>query len=217
MRTDWLPRRREEQLAMAEKWIIELPKANGAWTVTPAEVSELADHVEDVQNALRRRLQNPGPVETARVRTAFAAMVRFMRNIRARRLFSPPMEDGDFVRLGLRLPDTVRTQHTAVNEEVDFVLEIRGTKQVHVRFWVMGQSNTAKPAGYDGAVIVWGMPDAPPDNADELPHHTMASRTPHTLKFDETDRGKTVYIALQWQNERGITGAWSDIKSTVIP
>jgi hypothetical protein len=42
-------------------------------------------------------------------------------------------------------------------------------------------------------------------------------RTPHTLKFDETDRGKTVYIALQWQNERGITGQWSDIKSTVIP
>jgi hypothetical protein len=45
----------------------------------------------------------------------------------------------------------------------------------------------------------------------------MASRTPHTLKFDETDRAKTVYIALQWQNERGITGQWSDIKSTVIP
>jgi hypothetical protein len=45
----------------------------------------------------------------------------------------------------------------------------------------------------------------------------MASRTPHTLQFTEEDRGKTVYIALRWQNERGNTGPWSDIKSTVIP
>ncbi|MDR1839930.1 MAG: hypothetical protein LBQ93_10160 [Treponema sp.] len=30
-------------------------------------------------------------------------------------------------------------------------------------------------------------------------------------------RGKTAYFALSWQNERGILGRWSDIKSTVIP
>jgi hypothetical protein len=45
----------------------------------------------------------------------------------------------------------------------------------------------------------------------------MASRTPFTLHFEETDRGKTVYVALAWQNERGIRGAWSDIKSAIVP
>jgi hypothetical protein len=45
----------------------------------------------------------------------------------------------------------------------------------------------------------------------------MASRTPHTLIFDEGQRGKTVQIALAWQNERGILGAWSEYKSAVIP
>jgi hypothetical protein len=35
----------------------------------------------------------------------------------------------------------------------------------------------------------------------------MASKTPHTLNFTEEERGKTVYIAAAWQNERGNLGA----------
>ena len=71
--------------------------------------------------------------------------------------------------------------------------------------------------GYDGAVIIWGIRDTPPKHPHELANHTMASRTPHTLTFEEPQRGKTVQIALAWQNERGITGQWSEYKSAVIP
>jgi hypothetical protein len=45
----------------------------------------------------------------------------------------------------------------------------------------------------------------------------MASKTPHALEFTEEERGKTVYIAATWQNERGIIGNWSEIQSAVIP
>jgi len=45
----------------------------------------------------------------------------------------------------------------------------------------------------------------------------MASRTPFPLHFEESERGKTVYIALAWQNERGITGQWSEYKTAIIP
>jgi hypothetical protein len=45
----------------------------------------------------------------------------------------------------------------------------------------------------------------------------MASRTPHALEFDESERGKTVYIALAWQNERGILGRWSEYKNAIVP
>ncbi|MDR2597616.1 MAG: hypothetical protein LBC76_09910 [Treponema sp.] len=37
------------------------------------------------------------------------------------------------------------------------------------------------------------------------------------LEFDETERGRTVYIALSWQNERGLIGQWSEIQNAVIP
>ena len=56
-----------------------------------------------------------------------------------------------------------------------------------------------------------------PANPDELEHHTMASRTPFTLHFDEAERGKTVYVGLAWQNERGILGAYSEYKTAVVP
>jgi hypothetical protein len=45
----------------------------------------------------------------------------------------------------------------------------------------------------------------------------MASKTPHTLEFTEEDRGKRVYVSACWQNERGLTGQWSDIQNAVIP
>jgi hypothetical protein len=45
----------------------------------------------------------------------------------------------------------------------------------------------------------------------------MASKTPHSLQFREDERGKTVYIAASWQNERGNIGQWSEMLSAVIP
>jgi hypothetical protein len=54
MSTDWLPRRREEQLAMANKWITELPNHKGAWTVTPAQITELKEFADEAQLAINQ-------------------------------------------------------------------------------------------------------------------------------------------------------------------
>jgi hypothetical protein len=45
----------------------------------------------------------------------------------------------------------------------------------------------------------------------------MASKTPHAIPFQEEERGRTVYIAAAWQNERGNIGQWSEILSAVVP
>jgi len=189
-----------------------------AWQITPAVVSELEDYVEQAEEM---QAQAVGPNATAAIRHRrdrfVADMTAFMRDLRRRRFFVPPLNEENLVELGLPLPDHIRTDHVNVTEEVDFVLEIAGIRQVHVRFWQHGLSSMAKPMGYDGAVVVWGVRDTPPAEPEELASHTMASRTPHTLQFAEEERGGTVYIALRWQNERGNTGPWSDIKSTVIP
>jgi hypothetical protein len=127
------------------------------------------------------------------------------------------MEDGDFARLGLRPPDRTRTDHVAVNELVEFELGLRGVREIVVNFWIKGADHRAKPEGYDGAVLVWDTLEAPPERPTDLAEHTMASRTPHIIEFDETERGKTAYVALQWQNERGITGPWSIVQSAIVP
>jgi hypothetical protein len=66
-------------------------------------------------------------------------------------------------------------------------------------------------------VFIWEVRDTPPESHADLTLHTMASKTPHILRFDETLRGKTVYIAAAWQNERGNIGPWCDIQSAIIP
>ena len=125
--------------------------------------------------------------------------------------------NADRVNMAIPLHDIIRTDHKVVEEEVEFVLTISGIRVVHVDFWILGSGHKAKPHGYDGAVLVWDILDAPPADIYALDRHTMASRTPHTIEFPEEERGKTVYVALAWQNERGIIGRWSDIKSTVVP
>jgi len=215
MRTDWMPSTIQGRIDMGRNWVNVLKAKGTAWQITPAVVSELEDYVGQSEEAQTAAL---GPNSTAAIRDRFVAdMTAFMRDLRRRRFFVPPLNEENLVELGLPLPDHIRTDHVVVTEEVDFVLEIAGIRQVHIRFWQHGLASMAKPAGYDGAVVVWGVRDTPPAEPEDLTDHTMASRTPHTLQFTEEERGRTVYIALRWQNERGNTGPWSDIKSAVIP
>jgi hypothetical protein len=218
MSTDWMPSTIQRRIDMGRNWVNKLAVKAVAWRVPEIVAADLGELVEQAEEAQAQALSADATAPIRHRRDRFVAdMAAFMRDVRRRYFFVPPMVEEDILSLGLRLPDTVRTDHINVTEEVDFVLEIQGQRQVHVRFWQQGVASMAKPAGYDGAVVVWGIRAAPPDTADDLPNHTMASRTPHTIQFSEDERGGTVYVALRWQNERGNTGPWSDIKSAIIP
>jgi hypothetical protein len=145
------------------------------------------------------------------------ALTRYMRYLHARKFFSPPMGESDWLRLGLRPPDRIRTEHFEVTELVEFELRLRGIREIMVNFWIKGADHRAKPLGYDGAVLIWNVMDEPPPDPSALTQHTMASRSPFALKFNEEDRGRTVYIAAAWQNERGTIGDWSEVQNAVIP
>jgi hypothetical protein len=213
-----MPRRREDQLALARTWVTALPPLKPLLAVTDAEISELEDLIEDVETRQVAAQTNRGDqVLVAREREAFEAMVAYMRTLRRRRFFNYPMTSSQWLSLGLSPPDLVRTPHIDVTEVVEFELRLRNIREVLINFWIKGEAHHAKPAGYDGAVIIWDVLDSPPAVPDDLSHHTMASRTPHALEFREDQRGKTVYMALAWQNERGLLGQWSEIQSAIIP
>jgi hypothetical protein len=75
----------------------------------------------------------------------------------------------------------------------------------------------AKPHGVHGAEIRWAILDAPPTHIDELINSGFDTRSPFTLEFDESQRGKTVYFCLRWENTTGEKGPWSEIVSAIIP
>jgi hypothetical protein len=51
----------------------------------------------------------------------------------------------------------------------------------------------------------------------DLTRSVLATRTPHILEFTEEERGKTVYVAICWQNEKGEKGPWSEMESAIVP
>jgi len=127
-----------------------------------------------------------------------------------------PVTNVDRAAMGIPNHDTIRTNHIEVDELVEFLVNPGNARQILVDFWIKGADHKAKPTGYDGAVILWEVLDTPPTEYSELTHHAMASRTPFKLHFEESERRKQVYVALAWQNARGIRGVWSEIKSVYI-
>jgi hypothetical protein len=182
------------------------------------EVSDLTAEVSYFRS-LFEQANSPErtPVITAKKDEIKASMIATIRAMVGFRLQNPQMTDSMRIEFGLRPRDAIRTPHIEVTEVVEFELKLRNIREVLVDFWVKGEKSKAKPHGYDGIVLIWDILDTPPARPEDLTQHTMASKTPHAIPFDETERGKTVYIAASWQNERGNIGQWSEIQSAIVP
>jgi len=188
------------------------------WSTIPYDrFLTLKESFEAFSSAFTVSVENPTHANVIRRQEAQAETTALLRAFVNQFLRFPPVTNADRAEIGVPNHDTIRTDHKVVTEMVDYVLHLRNIREIMVDFWIQGESHKAKPVGYDGAVIVWGTSDAPPQHTDDLIHHTMASRTPFPLHFDETERGKTVYVAAAWQNERGIIGQWSEFKNAIVP
>jgi len=188
------------------------------WTNIPAERIEELSAAYDAFYAAFMAMRGPhNAAQTAARRETQAECTRVLRAFVNQFLRFPPVNNIDRIEMGIPNHDIIRTDHMVVTEMVDFVVHLSSIRELVVDFWIKGAEHRAKPNGYDGAVIIWGLRDTPPSSPEELEHHAMASRTPFLLHFAEAERGKTVFIALAWQNERGILGHWSEYKSAIIP
>jgi len=220
MRTDWMPAKQDDILTMAKTWI-DVLTANNNWEDWDFQESEFLElnrlytdaHARfDDDNSIRG-----GSVTAEALRTAMSALTVFMRKIRARRFIVPPLTNANLISLRLQLYDDIPTERVVVTELVDFVLRPGAEGQVIVDFRQQSVEHKEKPAGYDGAVIIWGILDAEPVRNEHLHNYTMASRTPHTLSFSREERGKKVWVSIAWQNELGMTGEWAACKSAIVP
>jgi len=215
---DYIPRNAAQFQQFMRNIIMYVESHKTAWSnIPPARIEELREIYMPFDEAFDIALETPTSANIERRKEAQAECVRVLRVFVNQFLRFPPVTNPDRTEMGIPNHDTVRTDHTVVAENVDFVIHLSVIRQLQIDFWVQGADHKAKPAGYDGAVIIWGVRDTPPDSPEELEHHLMASRTPFTLHFEEADRGKTVQVALCWQNERGIRGAWSEYKSAIVP
>ena len=217
---DFVPKNAE----MFLQWVTALvdyitPTRATKWGIPPATMTELKDvKLENFVNAQQEITSDSTRSQIAHrnaMQRELTTLVRFIIRFYLRR---PIVTDSELIAMGIPPIDTIRTVHKVVTEKVEFVLQLRGIRQIAVDFWQQGvEHSKAKPRFYDGAVLIWSIGDERPAEADDFAFHTMASRRPFIIEFLDEDRGKTVWVALAWQNERGIRGEWSEFKSAIIP
>jgi hypothetical protein len=93
----------------------------------------------------------------------------------------------------------------------------KGHRNLEFNFFDAETRKKAKPKGVHGIEFRCAILDTLPKDVDVLINSYFSTRTPLTLEFKESDRGKTIYFCVRWENTRGEKGTWSDIDSTIIP
>jgi hypothetical protein len=203
---------------MAKLWIKELPAANGAWIVTPLEISELTDLTEDAQNALDRLgAGGAGAVNNAKAREAFSALTRFMRALHKRKFFFPPMTDSDWHRLGLKPPDTIPTPQPVPSSVPEIEANTSVIRRLRLRLRDTGAKSWSKPNHVQSMELKWDVKESRPAHVGELTNVEVATKNPINIFFEENKRGSRVYFAARWLNNTAQGGPWSDIESAFVP
>ncbi|MDR2731339.1 MAG: hypothetical protein LBB81_10650 [Treponema sp.] len=215
---DFIPRRESELTAWADNFVTWVGEYAGDLDIPAAEINKLKIAVNFFKSTLEQaRSPDRTPVIIATKNGAKRDMVAKIRAMVRFRLQNPAVTDAMRIQLGLRARDTIMTAIPVPTTRPEFSFRVRDLRRVQVRFQDQGSDTRARPYGTNGAVISYDILDGPPADPGHLTRTTLATRTPYTLEFTEEERGRTLYAALQWQNEKGERGPWSEIQSAVIP
>jgi hypothetical protein len=52
---------------------------------------------------------------------------------------------------------------------------------------------------------------------EDLKNSAFDTASPYTFTFDESDRGKALYICPRWENSKGEKGPWGEIGKAIVP
>ncbi|MDR0644959.1 MAG: hypothetical protein LBG05_08700 [Treponema sp.] len=214
----FLPQGEDELVDWGENFVPHVV-ANAASLQIP---SDEATGVQTAFNAFKAlHLQAISPAKNsiiiAEKNEAKKEFIRLVREMVKFRFANPIITDAVRVQYGLHVNDSTHTSHGVPTTRPDFTLTDKDFRRLNVDFHDQDSNNKARPYGVNGAVISWAVLDQPPANTSALTSSVLATRTPHTMEFAEEERGKTVYVALQWQNTKGQKGPSSEILWAIVP
>jgi hypothetical protein len=215
---DYLPQKDSELVAWGDNFVSQLSAHYTEWEIPSTDVTELQadlDHFTSLHDQADSPAKNEIIVtEKNAARKLFKDKVRGLVNFRLR---NPVITDAQRVAMGLHVRDTTPSKIPAPTTRPELDIDVLDVRRLQLRFHDMGKQTNARPYGVNGAVAAYAVRDTPPTSINDLTRTALATHTPFTLEFTEEERGKTVYVALCWQNERGERGPWSEIESTFIP
>jgi hypothetical protein len=130
---------------------------------------------------------------------------------------NPKVTPDDLRNMGIAVPSSSRKPVPAPGSYPDGFTDTSVMRRITVHFRDHGSDSAAKPYGVHGAEIRWDVRDTPPTEVSDLTKSSFDTHTPHTLEFEESQRGKTVWFCLRWENSKGEKGPWGELINAIIP
>ena len=124
--------------------------------------------------------------------------------------------DNERRELGIAIRDTKPTPAPEPTSYPVMSIDTSIIRQLTISFRDSVTNLLAKPKGVHGAEIKWAIADETP-LVENLTNSDFDTRTPHTLKFADSQRAKTVWICSRWENTRGEKGPWGVMISAIVP
>jgi len=177
----------------------------------------LESQFDDWNNAYEKTLVPHIPQLTTEKNRVRITTERALRAFINRFLRWPPVSDLERDKMGIRNWDTIRTPQAAPTTVPEIEADTSVIRRISLRLRDFGATHWAKPEHVHGMELTWGIKDARPEHVGALPHFETETANPVVLTFEEDERGKRVFFAARWINNRAQGGPWSDIESAFIP
>jgi hypothetical protein len=211
---DWINQTWAYLLLPGNMELMGISGANRIWVMNEFNVKR-QKFVADFEN-----WRNPSertPVKNAALRDSEKEIRSAYRKLYMGLLkYSPSVTDADLI--AMNFPSRI-IKHTALNI-FDLSIVANATSDssgvVRIHFRDAGEPGKAKPKGVHCAEIVHALLPEPPGDWTELTVSSIALRSPLKLVFSDENRGKILYYAVRWENNRGEKGRWSEILSVRI-
>jgi hypothetical protein len=161
---------------------------------------------------------NRGKVDVLAKNEARDALKSAIRTfVKAYLTYNPAVSDTDKESMGLPLHDTTRTPVPPPSTIPEVELDSSIIRQITVHFKDNGSDKHGKPQGVHGIELRWSFLETAPNSVGDLKNSAFDTATSYTFAFDETDRGKALYICPRWENNKGEKGPWGEIVKAIIP
>jgi hypothetical protein len=217
--TDWMPGPRTEILEMCRVWTEYMTAARRtAWGVPQDQYNELADLLDAARELLQRVMDKAERthVITVECQAAFRALESKMRFLRDRWLKAPPMSEGDWAAMGFKRKDPPTPTGTPKAEAMVETF-LAGRHELGMKIvYVSGDPKDRANKGYRIWYRVMAPGEEPVTSPEQLNKSFYTRRKKDVVQFDYGDSGKTVYIAVQIEND-GKKGPWGPLVSAIIP
>jgi hypothetical protein len=154
---------------------------------------------------------------TAQCQAAFGAMTDTARDFKRRFFLCPPLTEADLVSLGLKPHDSTPTPSGNPTAQVTVETYLVGRHELGVKIvYVTGNPDDKANKGFRIWYRLTAPGEAPPASPDDLRKSFYTRRKKDLIEFEFGDSGKTVWFAVQVEND-GRKGGWGPMVSALIP